>query len=62
MCGLAFDYCVGNTAKDAQILSNGDGPLKGLKVNVLMSATRSIAADTEAKMRQELETLGANFV
>ena len=45
-CGLAFDYCVGSTAKDAARL--------GFKTVVIKEATRSIASETEKQMEEAL--------
>lgn len=44
VCGLAFDFCVGNTALDARKY--------GLKVNVIKDATRSISKETEQEMEK----------
>lgn len=46
LCGLAFDFCVGNTALDARRY--------GLKVNVIKEATRSISKETEEDMERRL--------
>lgn len=46
LCGLAFDFCVGNTALDARRY--------GLKVNVIKEATRSISEETEEDMEKRL--------
>jgi nicotinamidase/pyrazinamidase len=52
--GLAFDYCVGNTALDA--LKHGH------ETYVLMDCTRSVASDSEKEMKTKLEQAGCKFI
>jgi nicotinamidase/pyrazinamidase len=52
--GLAFDYCVGYTALDAQ--------KAGFKVTVIEDATRSVAADSQADMKALLLQKGIRVV
>lgn len=47
VCGLTFDYCVGNTALDSQ--SNG------FKTFVIKEATKSVSPQTELQMEQKLK-------
>jgi nicotinamidase/pyrazinamidase len=54
VCGLATDYCVGWTAEDAVAL--------GLKVRVVVDASRGIGADSTEKMLERLESLGCKVV
>jgi nicotinamidase-related amidase len=42
VCGLAFDFCVGNTALDAKKY--------GVEVKVIKEATRSVMEKTELTM------------
>lgn len=49
VAGLAFDYCVGSSAKDAL--------LEGFNVTVITDATKSVALETAEKMREDLEEL-----
>lgn len=54
LCGLAYDYCVGFSALDGQSL--------GFECHVLEDATRGIAPDTLATMRQRLLDAGVNLL
>ncbi len=53
--GLAFDYCVGWTALDAKKLGFG-------KVYVIEDATRAVAPDSAAKMRDDLLAAGVEII
>lgn len=46
-CGLAYDYCVGSTAESA---ANA-----GFESIVIMDATKSVAPETAAKMKDRLD-------
>ena len=46
-CGLAYDYCVGSTAESA---ANA-----GFESFVIMDATKSVAPETAAKMKDRLD-------
>jgi Isochorismatase family len=48
--GLAFDYCVGSTAYDAQMC--------GFDTHLLKDATRSVAAPFEEVMQEKLKNIG----
>ena len=48
-CGLAYDYCVGSTAESA---ANA-----GFESFVIMDATRSVAQETAAKMKERLDAV-----
>lgn len=52
--GLAFDYCVKNTALDAA--------RKGYEVFVLLDATRAVKKERLAEVRKELEGKGVKLV
>ena len=44
--GLAYDYCVGSTAESAF--------KEGFETFIITQATRSVAPDSEAKMKERL--------
>jgi nicotinamidase/pyrazinamidase len=46
-CGLAYDYCVGSTAESAA--------KAGFESFVIMDATRSVAPESEANMKERLD-------
>jgi nicotinamidase-related amidase len=48
--GLAYDYCVGSTAFDA--IQNG------FKTYLIRDGTKSVAKDSEDKMKQRLDEAG----
>lgn len=52
--GLAFDYCVGSTARDAALL--------GFDSYLIKDATRSVAADSEQKMMSSLIEAGVKLI
>ena len=52
--GLAFDYCVGNTALDA--IKNG------YQTFVLADCTRSVTETSEKIMKEKLEKAGCKFI
>ncbi len=52
--GLALDYCVGATALDAKAL--------GFETEIILSATRAVAPETEAAMIEKLKTAGVRLV
>ena len=52
--GLAYDYCVGATARDAA--------KNGYKTYVVMDGTKAIAAETTERMDKELEELGVQKI
>lgn len=54
LVGLALDYCVFYSAKDAQRL--------GLKTFVVLDATASVASDTEEAAKREMTRLGISLV
>jgi len=54
VCGLAYDYCVGETAEGAA--------LRGFETYLLEDASRAAAADTKAEMRARLLDARVQFV
>lgn len=54
VCGVAFDYCVGNTALDAL--------LQGLKTYVVWDLTKSVAPETEKEMKEQLTKAGGEII
>ena len=52
--GLAYDYCVGQTARDAA--------KNGYKSYILMDGTKAISEDSTKAMDQELETHGVQKI
>jgi len=52
--GLAFDFCVGNTAKDSA--------RNGFTTKILMKATREISEKTSTKMKEELTESGVLLI
>lgn len=54
LVGVALDYCVLYTAKDARRL--------GLKTFVVLDATASVASDTEEAAKREMTRLGISLV
>ena len=52
--GLAFDYCVAATAKDAAGL--------GFKTTVIRNATRSVAPESAAKAEAEMRAAGVKII
>ncbi|MCL2324730.1 MAG: isochorismatase family protein [Actinomycetia bacterium] len=56
VCGLAFDFCVGQTALDAKRL------FPDARTSVLRDLTASVAAESEADMEQELTAAGVAIV
>ena len=53
-CGLATDYCVGCTARDAA--------KSGFATYLVLDASRGIADESVGKMRAECESFGVKFV
>ena len=53
-CGLAYDYCVGSTAESA---ANA-----GFESLIIMDATRSVAPESEAKMKVRLDAVNVKEV
>ena len=53
-CGLATDYCVGSTARDAA--------KHGFQTYLVLDASRGIADDTVGKMRASCEVAGVRFI
>lgn len=51
--GLAYDYCVGSTAYDAQI--------RGFEAHLLKDASRSVAANSEKIMTEKLLSVGVHI-
>lgn len=54
LTGLALDYCVGWSARDAANI--------GFKTTVIYDTTRSITVDGEKKILQELKDLGVDVI
>jgi nicotinamidase/pyrazinamidase len=54
LAGLAFDYCVGFSALDAQRL--------GYHTTVVLDGCRSVAEDSERAMMQRLREAGVRIV
>jgi len=52
--GLAFDYCVGSTARDAA--------KNGYETYIVAEATKHIAEDTQAAMKKLLDDLNVQTV
>ena len=52
--GLAYDYCVGSTARDSA--------KNGYKTYVIMDGTKSIAEDSTKKMDDVLNELGVEKI
>ena len=52
--GLAFDYCVGNTALDAKRL--------GFETYVIKDATRSVSVESEQEMMSKLQNAGVRII
>jgi len=54
ICGLAFDYCVGFTALDAQA--------EGFETFVLTDLSLAVAPGSESKMREQLLKAGVHLI
>lgn len=54
MCGLAFDFCVGSTALDAQ--------KHGFDTYIIEDATRSVSKETEAIMQAKIKESNVQMV
>ena len=52
--GLAFDYCVGNTALDAKLL--------GYETRIISKATKSVSQISDNIMRQKLVSSGIKII
>lgn len=53
VCGLALDYCVGNTAIDAR--------KNGFEVTLITDATKGVFAESSEQMMKTLKELGCKF-
>jgi nicotinamidase/pyrazinamidase len=53
-CGLAYDYCVGNTALYAAKI--------GLEVYMVIDCTKPVAEETKEEMTKKLQQSGVKFI